>query len=125
MASIMIVDDSKLTRNVLQELLTSDGHEVIEATNGLEAIKMIAEKTPDCIILDILMPEMDGFEVLEELKNRAQKVPVVIHSADIQKTTRQRCFRLGAFSFTNKPLKKEVLLQAVHEALASTKGTNK
>lgn len=125
MANIMIVDDSKLTRNVLQELLISNGHEVIEATNGREAITMIAEQTPDCIVLDILMPEMNGFEVLEELKNRVQKVPVVIHSADIQQTTRQKCFQLGAFSFTNKPLNKEVLLNAVHEALASTKGTNK
>jgi CheY-like chemotaxis protein len=125
MANIMIVDDSKLTRNVLQEILTSDGHEVIEATNGQEAIEMTATNTPDCIILDILMPEMDGFEVLKVLKNKALKIPVVINSADIQKTTRQKCFQLGAFSFTNKPPKKEELLKAVHEAVASIKGMNK
>jgi CheY-like chemotaxis protein len=125
MANIMVVDDSRLIRNVLQEILTSDGHEVIEATNGQEAIKMIAEQTPDCIILDILMPEMDGFEVLKVLKNEAPKIPVVIQSADIQKTTRQKCFQLGAFSFTNKPPQKEEILMAVHEAIASIKGTNK
>ena len=70
--------------------------EISEAVNGLEGIKKIRENTPDLIFLDLLMPELDGFEVLERLKKSDLKIPVIVLTADIQETSKKRCFDLGA-----------------------------
>lgn len=124
MSIVLIVDDSKLSRNALSDILTGAGYEVLEACNGIEAVEMAATQAPDCILLDILMPEMDGFEVLKILKDKELNIPAIIHSADIQTTTRQKCFELGAVGFINKPPKKDKLLPAIEEAIASKKGTD-
>ena len=124
MSSILIVDDSKLSRNFLKRILTNAGYETSEAKNGREAITMITQNNPDCIVLDILMPEMDCLEVLEELKSKGVNVPVIIHSADIQKSTRDKCFELGAIIFLNKPPEESKLLDAVQKAIAAKKGSN-
>ncbi len=122
MPNILIVDDSKLSRNVIRDILVGADYEVVEAANGFEAIELVDLHTPDCILLDILMPEMDGFEVLKKLKEKGVTCPVIIHSADIQQTTRDKCFELGDFSFLNKPPEEEKLLGTIKEAI--TTGTN-
>ncbi len=124
MSVVLIVDDSKLSRNALGDILKGAGYEILEAKNGIEAVEMATKHAPDCILLDILMPEMDGFEVLKILKEKELNIPAIIHSADIQTTTRQKCFELGAGGFINKPPEKGKLLPAIEEAIASKKGTN-
>ena len=113
MGQILVVEDSIFQRKKLGILLRAAGHDVIEATNGIECMKILANEMPDCIMLDLVMPEMDGFAVLSALKEQGLAVPVVVLTADIQETTRQRCLDLGARAFVNKPVKAEVL-----EALA-------
>jgi CheY-like chemotaxis protein len=117
MAKILLIDDSWLTRRGLSGMITASGHEIIEAENGMDGIKKIQEEHPDCIFLDLLMPEMDGYEVLETLKEKNIKIPVVVCSADIQDTAKTKCMELGALSFLNKPPMKEEVLQVLEKAL--------
>ncbi len=117
MAKILLIDDSWLTRRGLTGMLSSSGHVIIEAENGMQGIDLIEKDPPDCIFLDLLMPEMGGFEVLETLKEKSIKIPVIVCSADIQKTARDKCLSLGAFGFLNKPPEQEEVLQLFSSAL--------
>jgi twitching motility two-component system response regulator PilH len=124
MARILIVDDSLSARQGISQTVGDCGHETIVAANGLEALDLVAEQKPDCMVLDLLMPEMDGFDVLKMLKNRGLKIPVIVLSADIQETTRVECLKLGAFRFLNKPPMAAELMGAIREALSPvTKNT--
>ena len=68
MAKIMVVDDSELTRMKCSRLLEERGYSVVEATNGLEAVEKYQQSRPDAVLLDIVMPEMDGMTALREMK---------------------------------------------------------
>ena len=103
MARVLIVDDSWLTRRALAKILAADGHEFAEATNGLEAAVKLAEFHPDVILLDLVMPEMDGFEFLRSYQSRAERVPVLVLTADIQDTTHAKCADLGVAGVLHKP----------------------
>jgi len=117
MARVLVVDDSRLSRKILADMIKQAGHEVLEAPNGCEAVKMVETEDLDCVFLDLLMPEMDGFGVLSSLREKSLSVPVTILSADIQETTKKRCLELGAFGFLNKPQKREEVLKAIDDAL--------
>ncbi len=115
MAQILVVDDSWLTRRGLKNMLEGEGHGVLEASNGQEALSVVETASPEFIVLDLLMPEMDGFEVLGELKKRGSKIPAIVVTADIQDTAREKCLSLGAAGFLNKPPEKEALLKLINE----------
>jgi len=118
MKSILVVDDSRAARSMIVDILKEDGYKVAEAANGKEALIKIQENEPDCLVLDLLMPEMDGIELLELLNKQKVKIPVIILSADIQDTTRNKCFELGVAGFVNKPIKMaNELIEAVHNAV--------
>ncbi len=117
MALILIVDDAAFTRRMIRKALVAEGHETLEAANGQEGLDMIASHAPDCILIDLLMPVMDGFAVLEALGNRQSTIPVIVISADIQENVRQRCLDLGAADFINKPPKEEELSKTVQQVL--------
>ena len=106
---ILLVDDSLLSRLSIKKFLDSSKYSIEEASDGIEALEMIAKEIPDLVILDLLMPNLDGIGVLERLKSENINVPVVIVSADIQNTTKALCFKLGAVDFLNKPLGLEKL----------------
>ena len=103
MPKLLIIDDSLLTRNMLKRFLSDYGYEVEEATDGQIGLEKIRELKPDCIISDLLMPNMDGFQLLKVLKEEDNKIPVIIFSANIQKTVKDECLALGAFDFFYKP----------------------
>ena len=117
MAKILLIDDSWLTRKGLSGMISSSGHEIIEAENGMDGVKKIQDERPDCIFLDLLMPKMDGYEVLEILKEKNIKIPVVVCSADIQDTVKNKCMESGAFSFLNKPPMPEEVLHILKKTL--------
>ncbi len=77
MAKILLIDDSWLTRRGLNTMISARDHEVIEAENGSQGIQKIQDDQPDCVLLDLLMPEMDGYEVLESLRYMIISVPVI------------------------------------------------
>jgi CheY-like chemotaxis protein len=104
MAKILIIDDSSFQRRSIRKILEVDGHEIQEATNGRQGLEKIPTFTPDCILLDILMPDMNGFKFLKALQEQKSTIPVVVLTADIQDTTCQECLKLGAKQVVHKPL---------------------
>ena len=81
MKTILLVDDDKNIRSVLETELTLEGYQVILATNGLEALGKIRDKTPDLVILDINMPGMHGLKALEQIRKENKSLPIIICSA--------------------------------------------
>lgn len=118
MVKILVIDDSSFQRKIISSILKEDGYEVITAENGKEAMNNISTITPDIIISDLLMPEFDGFFILEHLQTRNISVPTLIVTSDIQKPTREKCYSLGAKGLLNKPVHKDTLLPAVKKILA-------
>lgn len=124
MPSVLIADDSGTVRKSLASQFEAEGFIASEAEDGLQTLEKIESCAPDCVILDLLMPEMSGMEVLEKLKDENIKVPVVVLSADIQNTTREKCMELGAVDFINKPLRDTgKIMGAVQTALCLKKGS--
>lgn len=117
MTSVLIVDDATFSRRMIRKYLQADGYEVLEATNGQEGLELARDRQPDCILTDLLMPEMDGFEFLATVREQGITIPFAIISADIQDTSRQRGIELGATVFLNKPPKQAEVSQAVQQLL--------
>ena len=115
--SILIVDDSAFMRKRVRQVLQNDGYALVEAINGTAALQAIDQQEFACILTDLVMPELDGFGLLAELQLRHVPVPVVVLSADIQKTTRERCEALGAVAFLQKPVNGDDLRQALSSIL--------
>lgn len=117
---ILIVEDSSIQRMKLKKLLGTQGFEVSEAVHGAAALELLQDVPDqyDLILTDLLMPEMDGVRFLEELKAQNIGIPVVIISADIQDSTKQRCMDLGAIAFLNKPVQQETLLPIIAEIVS-------
>lgn len=121
MARILVVEDSMYQRTKIVKVLESEGHLVLYATNGREGLLTAASSNPDCMLLDLIMPEMGGVEVLQEMHDKHLTLPVIVLTADIQETSRQQCLDLGAQAFINKPLKSEELIATVNRILAANK----
>jgi CheY-like chemotaxis protein len=117
MALILVADDSWLTRQMVGKVLQSEGYDIIEAVNGKEAVDTVETCSPDCVLLDLLMPELDGFGVLQAFAEKGLLIPVIVLSADIQETSREKCLSLGAAAIINKPPKDLELLGAIRAAV--------
>lgn len=115
---ILIVDDSRTTRSFIKSILIENNYEVEETDNGLNAIFSINRQVPDAMIMDLLMPEMDGVEVLEKLQQHHISFPIIILSADIQEQVKEECFNLGAMAFLNKPISKDEIISTLNRLLA-------
>jgi CheY-like chemotaxis protein len=120
MALILVVDDSKTARAYCRAILASAGHDVLEASDGEEALDRMADRPPDCVVLDLMMPGLTGLEVMEVLGGRAESTPVVVVTASLEESDRRRCQQLGARAFVTKPVSFEDLKHAVDTALSGT-----
>jgi CheY-like chemotaxis protein len=111
--SLLVVDDDGVSRAVLQNLLEMQGHTVAVAKDGPEGLALVRERGFDLVLLDLLMPGMDGYEVVEKLKadSELRKIPVVMISSVEDMPSVVRCVKLGADDFIFKPFD-EVLLKA-------------
>jgi chemotaxis protein CheC len=121
MAHILVVDDSRIARAVIRQILEKAGHQVTEAPGVAAALAQVAQHAPDCVTSDMLMPEGGGRGLMDGLNERHADVPVVVVTADIQSTTREECLRSGASAVVDKPVKTEELLRAIDAALAGRK----
>jgi DNA-binding response OmpR family regulator len=104
MAKILIVEDDRFLRELIAKKLKNEGYEVLEAVDGEEGLKRIKEEKPDLILLDLILPGIDGFEVLEKAKedpNTAQ-IPVIILSNLGQREEIERGLKLGAIDYLIK-----------------------
>ncbi|HZK30215.1 MAG TPA: response regulator [Methanoregula sp.] len=117
MAKILVIDDSSFQRKIISGVLTENGYQVTLAANGKEGIEHISREQPDIIITDLLMPEYDGYWVLEHLNAQKRTIPVIILTSDIQTTTEKRCRELGVTAFLNKPVDKKQLISTVQNTL--------
>ena len=122
MAKILVVDDSKFSRNRAIEALRRAGHEVFEASDGEVGLKMVATLAPDCVLLDMLMPVLDGPGFLSHLRAGGSDLPVVVVTADIQESTRALCENLGVSGFLQKPARGEDICRKVQDALIGRQG---
>jgi len=118
MAKLLIVDDSALSRRTSRRILEGAGHAVAEAADGLAALERYALDRPDVVLLDVTMAEMDGLEVLRQLRAMDLDARVVMATADVQTSTRTLAEAGGAVGFVVKPLTTETVLRAVTAALA-------
>lgn len=104
MAKILVIDDSAFQRRTLRKILEAEEHEIQEAANGRIGLEVYDAFAPDCILLDILMPEVNGLSFLQQLRSTDTTTPVIVLTADIQETTCQECLKLGAEEVMHKPL---------------------
>ncbi|ABI38978.1 two component transcriptional regulator, winged helix family [Shewanella sp. MR-4] len=111
MSRILLVDDDPLFRVWLTDALKTQGHEVECAINGIEGLKRIRSFMPDIIMLDLIMPQMDGFSLLEA---RDCMTPIMMLSARDNEEDRIRCYELGADDFLTKPFSIKELLVRLH-----------
>lgn len=114
---ILIVDDSKTTRKLIAGALENQEYKLLQATNGVEGINSIQSNNVDLMILDLLMPEMDGIEVIQKLKELKIDIPVIILTADIQDEVKNECYNYGVKAFLNKPVKEKEIQDAVIKQL--------
>jgi len=108
-AKILVVDDSGLARRLIRKILEELGHEVEEASDGAQALERYVLNRHDAVVLDLLMHGMYGVDVLQKLKQLNPSLPVIVVSADIQRTTRDQVKEAGAVAMVNKPVTREQL----------------
>ena len=118
-ANIVIIDDSNFQRKIITKFVKAEGHETFEGANGKIGLELIATHKPDTILCDLVMPEVDGFEVLRTLQEQGSKIPVIILTADIQAPVREQCMQLGATKFLNKPFNQSQMREALDEILGA------
>ena len=104
MAKILIVEDDRFLRELITQKVGAEGYEVVGATDGEEGLRVAGEENPDLILLDLILPAMDGFEVLRQLKGAAatKDIPVIILSNLGQKEDIDKCMQLGAIDYMIK-----------------------
>ena len=123
--NIMLVDDDRQTRLKLTRILESQGLTVRAVESGDSALDLLTSESFDVILLDILMPGMDGFEVLQKLQadTRLGKIPVIVISALDDPEGEDKCTALGARSFLAKPVDVNLLRARVKDCLDSREGS--
>lgn len=117
--TILVVDDEPYMIRLLQHHIERAGYRLVKATNGREALERIAEDQPDLIIMDVMMPEINGLEVLAELRNHEQtkNLPVIIMTANAQRFTREQAEAAGVSAFLTKPFSPTQLMTEVRRHL--------
>jgi PAS domain S-box-containing protein len=118
--SILIVDDSPSNLRLLSDILTSNGYNVSLAQDGAAAMRIVHSQLPDLILLDVVMPNLDGFKVCQFLKSTEQTraIPVVFMTSLIETSDKIRAFRMGAADYITKPFQSEEVLARVETLLS-------
>ncbi len=123
-AKILVVDDEKLYRHLLQINLETEGYEVITASNGEEGEDMVSKKHPDLVILDVMMPKLDGFSALERIRQFSE-VPVIMLTGKNEELDRVKGLNSGADDYVAKPFSATELIARVRSVLRRSLSTEK
>lgn len=112
---ILVVDDNKITTKLLRRYLEANGYEAKEAYDGLDCLEKVEEKQPDAIVLDVMMPRMDGYETAKRLKEQehTRHIPVVIVTALNDVQNQLKSIESGADDFLSKPIEEKLLIAKV------------
>lgn len=119
MANILLVDDDTLVRQCLRDVLSPLGHRLLEARDGAEALELISQTPPDLVLLDLLMPNKSGMDVLREVRRRWAQLPVVVISSMEAQGLVAEALMAGARGFIPKPFRNQEVSRAVGKVLAN------
>ncbi|MCB9845889.1 MAG: response regulator [Phycisphaeraceae bacterium] len=119
---ILLVDDGPDNLRLISHVLRRAGADVETATNGREAVERVREIGPDLILMDVQMPEMDGYRAVREMRRMGVRVPVLALTADAMSGTRERCLRAGYSDYQSKPIDRGALLAMCARWLDETPG---
>lgn len=123
MAKILIVDDEENIRNVLREYAEFEGHEVSEAVDGMNAVAMARENDYDIILMDVMMPKLDGFSAVKEIK-KVKQIPVIMLSARVEEYDKLFGFEIGVDDYVTKPFSPKEVMARVSAILRRGKTQN-
>lgn len=120
MAQILIVDDSTTQKNALKRMLLKHGHEVISANNGKDGVEMALYEMPDLIMMDVVMPGINGFQATRQItRNKfTEHIPIILVSSKAQETDRRWGERQGAKDYLVKPVPEDILIKTIATLLA-------
>ncbi len=112
---ILVVDDNRITTKLLRRYLEANGYDAVEAYDGIECLEKVDEKHPDAIVLDVMMPRLDGYETVKRLKSNeeTQHIPVVIVTALNDVANQLKSIEAGADDFLSKPIEEKLLIAKV------------
>jgi two-component system, cell cycle response regulator len=112
---IMVVDDNRITTKLLRRYLEANGYEAKEAYDGIDCLEKVEERLPDAIVLDVMMPRLDGYETVKKLKSQehTRHIPVVIVTALNDVANQIKSIEAGANDFLSKPIEEKLLIAKV------------
>jgi len=116
---IAVVDDDMPMRAAFSRLLRAAGFDVSTFASGAAFLESLKSKKPDCVVLDVQMPEMDGCTVLERLREAGIRIPIIIVTAGDSAETRERALAGGVAAYFNKPVSSQTLINAINAAIAA------
>ena len=119
MKTVLVADDTDTGRELVRTVLENSGYTVVEAGDGLEAVRVARERRPDLIILDLHMPDLDGFGVIQQLRADANfaRIPIVALTASAMFGDRERALSVGFTAYVTKPISLGVLRGEVERLL--------
>ena len=125
---ILAVEDQEANMQILRDLLTSAGYEIVEAENGEQALAAVAKRRPDLILMDIQLPIMDGYEATRAIREWERATPdrrrhyIVALTANSLSGDREKCLDAGMDDYVSKPVRREDLLGALERGEAAVRG---
>ena len=116
MAKVLVIDDSRLIAHVAKTILTNRGHEVILAQDGLTGLRAARSEEPDMILLDLIMPVMDGYDVCQRLKERdsTKEIPIIMLTSKAEPSDKVKGLEMGASDYVTKPFDEGELIARVN-----------
>ncbi|MBP3886397.1 MAG: response regulator transcription factor [Cellulosilyticum sp.] len=124
MYKILVVDDEKMIRELIKRYATFEGHEVFEACNGMEAVEKCRKEFYDLIIMDVMMPELDGFSACSEIR-KTSDTPVIMLSARGEEYDRIHGFEIGVDDYVIKPFSPKELMMRIQAIMKRREGKDK
>lgn len=120
---ILVIDDSKVIRMRVREMLPPGNFEVLEAKDGIEGLNLIRQERPNLIMLDFLLPKMSGWDVFQEIQTHSdlQTIPLVLMSGRKEEVAEKITEPFDYFAFVEKPFEKKQLVDAIKEAMGKAK----
>lgn len=120
-ATVLVVDDEASILDTLSSILEDEGYEVITAASGESGLEMFSKHTPDIVLLDVWMPDMDGIETLKNIRTKDKEVSIIMISGHSNIDTAVQAIKLGAYDFLEKPLSLDKVLILISRALEKQK----
>ena len=117
---ILVIEDQEDNRRILRDLLTSSGYDILEAVTGEEGVRMAGEHVPDLILMDIQLPELDGYEATRQIKSQTElsHIPIIAVTSYALSGDEVKAKAAGCDDYVSKPFSPRILLNKVREHLA-------